>query len=99
MTRSHRKLLTVVAESGLEKRLVAVLHDAGARGYTVSAAHGEGPRNQRAGDISGGNIRIESVLSDQVLEEVLEKLSTGYFPHYAVSAWVTDVEVLRDERY
>jgi nitrogen regulatory protein P-II 2 len=99
MTRSRRKLLTIVAESGLEKRLVSVLHNAGARGYTVSAAHGEGPRNQRAGDISGGNIRIESVLSDQVLDEVLEKVAADYFPHYAVSAWVADVEVLRDERY
>ena len=99
MTRSRRKLLTIVAESGLEKRLVSVLHNAGARGYTVSAAHGEGPRNQRAGDISGGNIRIESVLSNQVLDEVLEKVAADYFPHYAVSAWVADVEVLRDERY
>ncbi len=99
MTRSRRKLLTIVAESGLEKRLVSVLHNAGARGYTVSAAHGEGPRNQRAGDISGGNIRTESVLSEPVLDEVLEKIAADYFPHYAVSAWVADVEVLRDERY
>jgi nitrogen regulatory protein PII len=99
MTRSRRKLLTIVAESGLEKRLVAVLHDAGARGYTVSTAHGEGHRNQRAGDISGGNVRIESVISDQVLDEVLEKLTADYFPHYAVSAWVSDVDVLREERY
>ena len=99
MTRSRRKLLTMVAESGLEKRLVAVLQAAGARGYTVSAAHGEGPRNQRAGDISGGNIRIESVLSEAVLDEVLAKIAADYFPHYSLSAWVTDVEVLRDERY
>jgi hypothetical protein len=99
MTRSRRKLLTIVAESGLEKRLVAVLHDAGARGHTVSTAHGEGPRNQRAGDISGGNIRIESVLSDAVLEAVLEKIAADYFPHYAVSAWIADVEVIRYERY
>jgi hypothetical protein len=99
MNRSHRKLLTIVAESGLEKRLVSLLHDAGSRGYTVSAAHGEGHRNQRAGDISGGNIRLESVLNDTVLEEVLKKLAADYFPHYAVSAWISDVEVVRDERY
>ncbi|MCF8550433.1 MAG: transcriptional regulator [Pontimonas sp.] len=99
MTRSRRKLLTIVAESSLEKRLVAVLHDCGARGHTVSTAHGEGHRNQRAGDISGGNVRIESVLTEAVLDAVLERLTADYFPHYAVSAWVADVEVLRDERY
>jgi nitrogen regulatory protein P-II 2 len=44
-------------------------------------------------------VRIESVISDKVLDEVLEKLTANYFPHYAVSAWVSDVEVLREERY
>jgi hypothetical protein len=39
------------------------------------------------------------VLSDAVLEAVLEKIAADYFPHYAVSAWVADVEVIRDERY
>jgi hypothetical protein len=29
----------------------------------------------------------------------LAKIAADYFPHYALSAWVTDVEVLRDERY
>lgn len=81
------------------KNLVGLVRASVARAYTVSAAHGEGPRNQRAGDISGGNIRIESVLSEAVLDEVLAKIATDYFPHYALSAWVTDVEVLRDERY
>ena len=33
------------------------------------------------------------------LDEVLAKVAADYFPHYALSAWVTDVEVLRDERY
>lgn len=81
------------------KNLVVLVRASVARAYTVLAAHGEGPRNQRAGDISGGNIRIESVLSEAVLDEVLAKIAADYFPHYALSAWVTDVEVLRDERY
>lgn len=99
MTRSRRKLLTIVAESGLEKRLVSLLHAAGARGHTVSAAHGEGPRNQRAGDISGGNVRIESVISDDVANAIIASLEADYFRHYAVTCWVADVEVIRDEKF
>lgn len=99
MNRSARKLLTIVAESGLENRLVAMIAGAGAKGHTVSTAHGQGPRDQRAGDISGGNIRIESVVTDEVLDIIVEKLQSDYFPHYAVSSWISEVEVIRTERY
>lgn len=99
MNRTPRKLLTIVAESGLENRLVSMMHAAGAKGHTVSTAHGQGPRDQRAGDISGGNIRIESVVTDDVLDIIVDKLQADYFPHYAVSSWIADVEVIRDERY
>lgn len=99
MNRSPRKLLTIVAESGLENRLVTLLHNAGARGYTVSAAHGEGARNQRAGDISGGNIRIESVVADDIVSAVVESLERDYFPHYAVTCWIADVVVIRNEKF
>ncbi|KGA04627.1 MAG: hypothetical protein GM43_3725 [actinobacterium acMicro-4] len=85
--------------SAPEKNLVVIVRSSVTRAYTVSTTHGEDPRNQRAGDISGENIRIESVLSEAVLDEVLAKVAADYFPHYALSAWVTDVEVLRDERY
>ncbi len=80
------------------KNLVVIVRSSVTRAYTVSTTHGEGPRNQRAGDISGRKIRIESVLSEAVLDEVLAKVAADYFPHYALSAWVTDVEVPRDER-
>lgn len=99
MTTTPRKLITLVAESGLENRLVAMLTDQGARGYTVSSAHGEGPRGERAGDISGGNIRIETVVSKESAQKILARLERDYFPHYAVTCWLSDVEVIREERY
>jgi hypothetical protein len=62
------------------KNLVGLVRASVARAYTVSAAHGEGPRNQRAGDISGGNIRIESVLSEALLDAVLAKSQPTIYP-------------------
>ena len=99
MTKVSRKLLTVVAEASLESRLVTLVHNAGAKGHTVSPAHGEGPRGQRFGDMSGGNIRLETVVSVEVAETILEGLEEDYFPYYAVSCWLSDVEVIRDDRY
>ena len=99
MTKASRKLLTVVSEASLESRLVSLVHEAGAKGHTVSPAHGEGPRGQRFGDMSGGNIRLETVISSEVAETIIESLENDYFPYYAVSCWLSDVEVVRDDRY
>ena len=99
MILKQRKLLTVVAEAAIEHRLIKDIEKLGAKGFTVSQAHGKGPRNQRTGDLEGGNIRLETVVSKDVLEGILEVLETNYFPHYACSAWVSQVEVVRDERY
>lgn len=96
---SNRKLMTLVIEAPLARRLENDLLAAGAKGFTITAAQGQGPRNQRASDIDGGNVRIEAVLSEAVLELIIEKLKLDYFPHYAVACWISDVEVLRDERY
>lgn len=96
---NKRKLVTIVIETSLAHRLEEDLLECGAKGFTSSLAHGAGPKNQRSSDIEGGNVRIETVVSDSALEAILEKLKSNYFPHYAISCWVSEVEVVRDERY
>ena len=96
---SKRKLLTVVCEGALESRLIKDLLSLGAKGYTVTDAHGTGPRNQRNADLEGGNIRLEVVTDETTLEKIVQKLQSDYFPSYAVSLWVADVEVMREDRY
>ncbi|HBB39138.1 MAG: transcriptional regulator [Micrococcales bacterium] len=94
-----RKLLVVVIEAGLVTRLARDVMAKGAKGYTVTSANGLGPRNQRAGDLEGGNAKLETVVPEATAEALLELLKENYFPHYACSAWVSDVEILRDDRY
>ena len=65
----------------------------------MTDAHGTGPRNQRTGDLEGGNIRVEVVTDEVTLEKIIERLQADYFPNYAVSVWVAYVQVLRQERY
>jgi len=99
MNLKQRKLITIVVEAALEPRLVRDITKLGAKGYTVTDATGAGPRNQRNGDLEGGNIKLEIVVHSDLVAPVLELLSVNYFPHYACSCWVSSVEVLRDERY
>jgi nitrogen regulatory protein P-II 2 len=93
------RLITIVAEEVLETHLVRDLEEAGATGWTISAAHGQGSRGLRAGSSAGGNVRIETVVSDETAERVLERLAEHWFPHYAVVAWVEAVQVVRGEKY
>ena len=99
MKYSNRKLVTIVCEAALESRLIRDCMALGAKGYTITDAHGAGPRNQRNGDLEGGNIKIEIITDDGTVQKVVEKLELEYFPHYAVSCWILDVEILREDRY
>ncbi len=99
MHTSPMKLITIVAEEVLEQHLVRDLDAAGATGWTITTAHGQGSRGLRAGASGGGNIRIEAVVSDEVAESMLERLAEHWFPHYAVVTWVENVQVVRGEKY
>jgi nitrogen regulatory protein P-II 2 len=93
------KLVTIVAESVLADRLTRAILAAGATGYTLTPATGAGSRDMRASTLDGENIRIETLASPAVAEALLERLARDWFPHYAVIAWVSDVAVLRGEKY
>ena len=91
--------VTIVAESILESRLVDDLRAAGALGWTITSAHGEGPRGRRVSGFEGGNVRVETLVSEQVAEQIWSRLAEAYFPNYAITAWTYDVHVARPDRY
>ena len=93
------KLVTIVAESLLEKRLVEEVKRLGAKGYTITPARGEGSRGIRSVDWGGQNSRLETIVSEEVALRILQRLQEEYFPHYAVIAYVENVWVVRGEKY
>ena len=93
------KLVTIVAESILEKKLVEEIKRLGAKGYTIVLARGEGSRGMRSLDWEGQNIRLETIVPEEVALRILARLQEAYFPHYAVIAYVENVWVVRGEKY
>ncbi|WP_038056013.1 P-II family nitrogen regulator [Thermus amyloliquefaciens] len=93
------KLVTIVAESVLEKKLVEEVKRLGAKGYTLVPARGEGSRGMRSLDWEGQNIRLETIVPEEVALRILARLQEAYFPHYAVIAYVENVWVVRGEKY
>lgn len=93
------KKVTVVAESVLEDHLLRELRALGARGYTITEVRGEGSRGMRTMELGGKNVRVELLVGPEVADRILEHLAERYFPHYAVVAYVENVEVVRGEKY
>jgi hypothetical protein len=92
-------LLTIVAESLIEGRLLEDLVSCGVIGWTLTPARGAGPDNRRLSEVEGGNVKIEVLGSEEVTQKVWDLLSSRYFPHYAVTAWQSSVLVSRLDRY
>lgn len=94
-----RKLVTIVAEAVLAESLIVTLDRIGVSGWTTTDARGRGSRGRRSGEIPGDNVRIETLVGPDTAERILEALAERYFPDYAIVAWVSDVAVVRGEKY
>lgn len=92
-------LVTIIAEAILKERLIHDIRKAGAHGYTITAAEGEGNRQRRVSELMGDNIRLETIVSPEVADKLLQLVSTEYFERFAVIAYLSTVSVIRGEKY
>lgn len=100
MNSSMRNLLTIITEAALESVLIKDLERLGVRGYTITDARGKGSRGVRssAWDASS-NIRIEVVCDAATAEAIAAHLQARYYENYAMILFVSDVAVLRPEKF
>lgn len=95
-----RTLVTIVTEAALERRIANDLKRLGAHGYTVSDARGEGSRGVRsAGWDASSNIRIEVVCDAPTAAAIATDLRAHYYDHYAMILFMSEVGVLRPEKF
>jgi len=95
-----RKLLTVITEASIERKVTADVLKLGAKGYTVCGASGQGHRGIREADWDANrNVRIEVVCSEQVARAITEHLVDTYYKDYAMIVLLADVEVIRPEKF
>lgn len=97
--------LVIVTEKLLLKKIGRIIDEAGATGYTVVEAGGEGSRNVRS---SGrptvseefSNIKIE-VLTDSrdMAMKISNEVSTQFFDDYSGIAYICAAEVLSAHKF
>jgi nitrogen regulatory protein P-II 2 len=95
------KLVTIVGESVIMEDIAEKGLEIGATGYTLSEVVGEGARSARNVAIASGDktMKLEFVVPAEVAVEILTHVSHEYFEHYAVIAWLSDVQVVRGQQY
>ncbi len=92
-------LLTIIAEDELEGRLIEDLKKLGIRGYTASTVRGEGSHGLRASQWEGENIKIETIVDENLADAIEKRIADAYFPRFAVILYVTPVQVLRGNKF
>ncbi len=93
------KLITIVTEGLLKDKMIDLLHEQGATGFTIIRAEGEGSRGVRATDWEGPNFKFEVVASEEVASKILDAVQEKYLTHYAVIVWQSNVDVLRGDKF
>lgn len=93
------KLVTIVAEHILEDRLIEDVLKMGARGYTLTNTRGQGSRGVRASEWEGPDVKIETVVSEEVADRIVEHVASRYFAHHAVIVYTQTVDVVRGGKY
>lgn len=92
-------LITIITEGLLKDKIADIIMKSGATGYTISRAEGEGSRGIRAHNWEGPNQKFQSIVTPEIADAIMEELAKKYFDHYAVIAWLSEVRVLRGEKF
>ncbi|MGB3310038.1 MAG: hypothetical protein WBG32_24620 [Nodosilinea sp.] len=94
------KMLVIVTEKILLKKVAQIIGEAGATGYTVLETGGKGSRSVRSSgqpNVSDttANIKFE-VLTDNrdVAEKIADRVAVEFFTDYAGIAYICEAEVL-----
>ncbi len=102
MQTTGRKKLEIIIEATVLRRVEQFLDEAGVRGWTVLPSvegHGSGG-DWTSGDFTPGQERrmIVAIAADDVARRALERLS-AFFADYPGIVFISDVEVMRGERF
>jgi len=98
----RKKKVEIVVEAARAPRIVAMIEEAGAKGYTVvPEVSGKGNRGVRdeahVSDVFR-NVMIVVITTSEVAGRIVER-SQPLLEHYAGIVYVSDVDVVRDEHF
>jgi nitrogen regulatory protein P-II 2 len=95
-----KKLLVVITEAALEKRLIQDAKRLGAQGYTVYDVRGGSQHATHEGAWEADRmIEIKIICDDAVAQAIAEHVMAQYAANYGVSLFFADVQVIRPQKF
>ena len=94
------KLLTITCEILAQENILEILKNHEITGYTKYEVDGNGSRGLRGqGFKNEKNIKIEIIIRDEKLQDIVEEISRTLFANFAIVLYVSNVGVLRPEKF
>ena len=94
------KLLTITCEILAQKNIIEILKKHDITGYTTFEVEGNGARGLRGQGLKNEkNVKVEVIMQEEKLSDVMEEISRTMFANFAIVLYVSDVGVLRTEKF
>ena len=94
------KLLTITCEILAQKNIIDILKNHEITGYTSYEVDGNGEKGLRGQGIQAEkNVKVEVIMRDEKLSDVIEDISRTLFPDFTIILYVSDVGVVRTEKF
>lgn len=93
------KKVTIVTERLLRDQILDLIRKHGATGWSIAAVEGEGSRGNRSSDFEGRNSQIDTIVSPETADAIMDAVAENYFADWAIIIYTSDVEVLRGDKY
>ena len=95
-----QKLLTIVTIDSLEQRLVDIVRNRGASGYTIVKAHGAGSSGEASGELDvDTNIKFHVIVPQGRMSAMLDDVEALINEGEHLTVFVSDVAVLGPEKF
>ena len=94
------KLLTITCEILAQKNVIDILKNHEITGYTSYEVDGNGEKGLRGQGIQAEkNVKVEVIMREEKLSAVIEVISRTLFPDFTIILYVSDVGVVRTEKF
>ena len=94
------KLLTITCEILAQKNVIEILKNHEITGYTSYEVDGNGEKGLRGQGIQAEkNVKVELIMREEKLSAVIEDISRTLFPDFTIILYVSDVGVVRTEKF
>ena len=94
------KLLTITCEILVQKNIIEILKKHKITGYTTYEVDGNGARGLRGQGLkTEKNVKVEVIMREEKLSDVIEEISRTLFANFALVLYVSDVQVVRTEKF